>query len=290
MNHCIYICRYNYPIERLVNNFNGFNGDVKYYVFDNSDIQLSSTDVAILSTLRNNDNFVYISSNGENKGLSFAINTLNQKSLADGFTHAIYFDQDSIADSDLILNLVSRFRLVPENTFCIGPMPIDSNGEKYHVRYNNKPYIDNLHVANELITSGMLFSIALCQQLGGFDDKLFLDMVDFEVCWRARRQGYLVFVATDIHMVHQVGERHINFLGRKLPVSSPIRNYYQTRNNLYIFLSGHYSTSYAAYMFSRRLVNIMINLIFADNRLQRCKFNIEGIIDAVKGNMGKYSN
>ncbi|CAK2053801.1 rhamnosyltransferase [Vibrio crassostreae] len=286
MNTCVFICRYKFSLEEILENFANFSTGYSYFIFDNSEIPLSDDEKEILERA---DDAVYYYSFSDNLGLAYALNYLNKVAIEKDFTHAIYFDQDSKIDSELIKGLSESFFDNSKDLFCIGPKPVTYDHEDYYVRYSGK--VDgavDIYNAKELITSGMLYSLEISNHIGGFDEKLFLDMVDFEICWRARNKGYNVIVDKKVIMQHQVGENAFNFFGRKLPISAPIRNYYQTRNNLYLLINSDSPLPYKLYMFSRRLVNIIINLIFVGNKKERLVYNLKGIKDAIRKNMGKY--
>jgi GT2 family glycosyltransferase len=111
-------------------------------------------------------------------------------------------------------------------------------------------------------------------------------MVDFDICWRALANGKLIAVDKDIKMPHEVGINTIKIPFKILPISSPIRNYYQMRNVLYCAM---YKNKKSKFIILRRFVNVVINLLFADKKFLRLKYNFQGIKDAINKNMGKYN-
>lgn len=74
--------------------------------------------------------------------------------------------------------------------------------------------------------SGAAFMIrsSLYRSLGGFDDTFFAHMEEIDLCWRAKLSGSQVWAFPD-SVVYHVG-------GGTLPNNSPLKLYYNYRNNL----------------------------------------------------------
>lgn len=87
------------------------------------------------------------------------------------------------------------------------------------------------------ITSGCLVNVAVAQQLGGFDERLFLDGVDIEFCIRCQRSDLNILKVTASVALHSLGhlKRH-RVLGMTLHSTnhSALRRYYMARNTLRI--------------------------------------------------------
>jgi len=100
--------------------------------------------------------------------------------------------------------------------FCRGR--ILSNIEKDSAQYNMDREI--------FWASGAAFMIrsSLFHSLKGFDDTFFAHMEEIDLCWRAKLNGWQVWVYPD-SVVYHVG-------GGTLPNDSPVKLYYNYRNNL----------------------------------------------------------
>jgi rhamnosyltransferase len=96
-------------------------------------------------------------------------------------------------------------------------------------------------VKRTLITSGCVFEIKTFRDVGGFDEGLFIDLVDFDFCTKLRKSGRTIVLLNKVGMDHRVGNsRTVRLLGRKIVVynHSPFRLYYQMRN-LFLFARKH---------------------------------------------------
>jgi rhamnosyltransferase len=78
------------------------------------------------------------------------------------------------------------------------------DGKDYPIKLGENVF-DSYFKASEIITSGMTFRLQDIKDIGYFDEDLFLDMVDFDICWRALANGKLIAVDKDIKMPHEVG-------------------------------------------------------------------------------------
>lgn len=280
INNAIIIVRYeNNPVIFLDNIIN-LSELSKIYIYDNSKIALNIEK-------KNNIYYFHDASNG---GLAKAINHCIDVALLDGKEIAVYFDQDSTIDINLINRLVqsySRYKKKYKNLFALGPQPTMPNGRDYPIKLF-KNLEDSLYSATEIITSGITFELQTIKDIGYFDENLFLDMIDFEICWRAREKEMLIAVDKSIKMPHEVGIKTINLPFKVLPISSPIRNYYQMRNMLYLALYKYKKNKITIlYYILRRFINIIINMLFADKKMLRLKYNYLAIKDAISKRMGK---
>jgi rhamnosyltransferase len=280
MNKAIFVVRYEsepYTFKKKIIEISKY---LKVYVYDNSILPLTLSD--------NNVHYYHDSSNN---GLARAINYCVDLAVDDGIDIVTYFDQDSSVSVDIIKNLQSSYANLEQkhsNIFALGPQPITTDGDNYPVRLCNK--IDGDYFSTkEIITSGMTFRLKNIKYIGYFDEDLFLDMVDFDICWRAIENNMLIVVDTSIKMVHEVGVNTIKLPFKLLPISSPVRNYYQMRNMLYcaIYKNKKNKPTVIYYIF-RRMVNVFINIVFTDKKYLRLKFNVLGVKDAINKKMGKF--
>jgi|SaaInlStandDraft_4_1057021.scaffolds.fasta_scaffold06450_3 rhamnosyltransferase len=278
-NKAILIVRYENNPEIFKKCILELSQKYKVYVYDNSKVGISFEDENI-----------YYFHDETNGGLARAINHVVEVALDDGKKLAVYFDQDSIINTEMIQKLFTSYERLKEkysDLFVVGPQPTMPDGGDYPIKLGDN-FFDNYHKASEIITSGMTFDINDIKLIGGFDEDLFLDMVDFDICWRATEQKKLVVVDKDIKMAHEVGINTIRLPFKVLPISSPIRNYYQMRNVLYCAIYKNKKSKLTiAYYILRRFVNVIINILFADKRILRLKYNLKGIKDAISKNMGK---
>lgn len=255
---------YNPDIKGLIQNID------KYAIFfeqlvviDNSE-QVNSE---LSEGLHKLDNVQYVALNA-NRGIGYAQN-IGIKRLSTNITQVAFFDQDSwTTPSDL--NVLSTI-LQSKKDYAL----VNLSTDKF--RTDEPKLVD----VTETISSGSLVRRSVFEQVGYFDEDLFIDFIDYEFCWRVLRNGYKVGVVQGIQLHHQVDSKN----NHNHTVSAPFRNYYVFRNGLLLMKQRRvYNWLYVSELLFKRLG---YELLFNHNRVIRLKYIFKGIVDAVKGKEGQ---
>lgn len=188
----------------------------KVYVFDNSPEYRAVRDVC--KPLCN----VHYSTAGKNVGLGFGLSVIAATSYYDGYAAQLFFDQDTIFTSQT-LEFISEF-----HSAC---SPIIS--ERYvAVVFNAREESSALpfQIKDVLlaISSGSLFVLENLKKIGWHNAKYFVDGVDYELCLRARTNGYRIGSCSNTPGFDHESEqpdRFVEIFKRRLP----LRNYSGTR-------------------------------------------------------------
>lgn len=138
----------------------------------------------------------------------------------------------------------------------------------------------------DVITSGSFISVAAFTKVDGFDEKLFIDMVDTDFCFRIRQAGYSIWRTKDPLMEHSVGElTPKRFLGMRFNVTNhmPQRRYYIFRNTLYMVRKYClYDPRWAFSMLCSYLPKVFVKAcVFEKLRRQNFQYICLGIFDAL---------
>jgi rhamnosyltransferase len=189
--------------------------------------------------------------NAGNLGIAAALNRGFREVERLGSVWAIALDQDSTSEPGLVrclLECARRFSttkapaVVGANWFDEGRPDHPSLHLKAHpacrLLFQRVPAHGDLADVTCVINSGSLFHLPTWRALGGFDDSLFLDLVDTDYCLRARQAGHRVCVSACARLRHHRGsKRPVEFLGRTWwPAFMPPRRlYYLFRNRLLLF-------------------------------------------------------
>lgn len=184
---------------------------------------------------------------GRNTGVARAQNVGIDWARAHGATHVVLFDQDSEPAGDMVLCLISAWRdLVVQGVrvASLGPRYMDKR------QVNPPPFIQIRglklirHVCSSesatvevdyLISSGCLIPLSAFEAVGRMCEELFIDYVDIEWGLRAKTRGLRSFGVCNAQMAHALGDEPIKFLGRSLPLHSPLRHYYHFRNAIWLY-------------------------------------------------------
>lgn len=92
-----------------------------------------------------------------------------------------------------------------------------------------------MHATRFAMTSGSLLNLEAFRHCGPFDEKLFIDSVDYEYCLRLRKNGWKIMEWGDVLFHHHPGTRMTHrFAGVVFSLSEhpPWRHYFMARNRL----------------------------------------------------------
>ena len=228
------IVTYNPNASLLQKNLDAVSGQVDaLFVSDNS-TSPSAEAAALFDSLSGSRSATYHKMGG-NLGIAAAQNAGIGNLLDLGCDYIFFLDQDSTVPPGMVESLVEaagRLRLDGVKLGAIGPRPFN-RGENRDYRgtvVKGTRLSDSITAIPEIISSASLVPASVFADAGMMDASLFIDYVDFEWCWRAAAKGYRFFILESVRLSHQVGEGDRKFLGRKIPIATPFRLYYQVRN------------------------------------------------------------
>lgn len=167
--------------------------------------------------------------NRENQGIAKALNQLTSAAQKEGFDWILTLDQDSVVPS----NIVGEFEKYINNSSVgiLCPIICDRNIDE-EIKIN-----EDCTEIDECITSGSLLNIKAWSEIGGFDERMFIDGVDFDICYRLRQRGYKIYCIHSVVLLHELGHiEYHRFLFWKVLVKnhSAFRKYYIARNIIYV--------------------------------------------------------
>lgn len=249
-------------------------------IFDNSEIP-KAIDVSTLG-----DKVVLIA-DCVNKGISERLNMAAKMSMDYGSKWLLTMDQDSFFDEQNML----QYRQ------CWNEFDNKSSVAMFGVEYEKKPLFNkcNFLETDNLITSGSIVNLDVFKLIGGFDEKLFIDEVDSEYCYRAKVHGFKTIKFEHIYMHHSLGKvmqyrslKNFNLTPRTL--HSPIRLYYMVRNYLYVYDKYHQQLP-DSFPYRRKAIlnRIKNNLLYGKEKMQVIKYLFLAYKDYKKGKMGSRS-
>lgn len=215
----------------------------------------------------------------DNKGIAAALNFALTK--FNTFDFLLTMDQDSYfknGDFDKFLLEIKDYHC-DYDVIMFAPY---FNGDKCNDRYQMKL---------RTITSGGILNIKKAISIGGFDDCLFIDEVDHEFCYRAKKRGYKIVQCNKIELIHQLGEtieHQVLYVTMRISNHSALRRYYMVRNSLYVMRKYPYITL-VDYNYIKALFFMLVGiLLFEDNKKNKIKYMVRGMADFFRGKMGKF--
>ena len=231
----------------------------------------------------------------KNIGIAAAHNIGLTDLHAAGCIFGMLLDQDSTIDDDFAFRLSSLLvasKVKNRPVVAIGPRIICSFSEK-----TVKPRIqreisvyENLVCVTQIISSGMMIDLSKLELIGFKDERLFIDGVDHEWCWRAKTQDLLVAIANNVEMVHKLGDGRSKFAGITYKVGSPVRLYYQFRNILILARRGYVPNYWKTRNILVLPVRFFANSLLQNDKRERIKYMLCGLWDGLFKKDGAFTD
>lgn len=221
---------------------------------------------------------------GGNEGIAMRINQVAEMAIKERYDWLLTMDQDSYFDTE---NIQSYFDYMND-------YPGADQVAMFGVETVKMPEIiaDLNEPVDRLITSGSLLNLSLYEEIGPFDEQLFIDEVDHEYCYRAGLKGYRIIQFTHIFLEHQLGEsvevKTLKGSHKTTSFHSPLRLYYMVRN--YLYVRGKYKDVYQKDLKIRGtalLHRIKNNVLYGPDKWKTLKVVFTALSDYKKGKMGK---
>jgi len=226
--------------------------------------------------------------NSCNLGISMAFNTVLLNNTfnwhLDDFI--VFFDQDSKIAVNHINNLIKCYNNIEnekKKIGCLGPFWIDSSIDNHYIHQNM------LLQTKKMITSSMLIRLRTLKEIGFWNEDIFLDLADWDLCWRLNCYGYKHFLTSDVIMIHQLG----NGIKRKglikVKNGTPIREYYQIRDGIKLLKKKYVPFEFKIRVFLMFSIRSVLHLMVLEEKKLRLHYILRGIKDGIKKINGEYS-
>lgn len=214
--------------------------------------------------------------NRSNLGIAAALNLVFDYALENAFDWVLTLDQDSICSNGLIDEYKKYLTL--ERVGMLTCIIKDRNINIHELEGQS-----NCEEVQRCITSGAFCSTAMFSEVGGFDEELFIDWVDYEYCARIREAGFRIYKIGFCGLLHEIGRGEIKkllFAECTVINEAPIRVYYRTRNRLRVSRTfSEYTVRGALLASFKDMIKIVA---FEENKRDKLKALLKGIRDAGK--------
>ncbi len=279
------IITYNPDIDKLMKNIIAVLPQVEgLLIVDNGSDNVSDINKLIQRVnVEHNPGFtdILFKTNDKNKGVAYALNQIMNKAESQGATWVLTLDDDT----EVYPELVSMYKKFidegkVDNLASISCLRKDRQYKeknvaiKESVSHIGKEY----DIVKTCITSGNLVFVDAWRKVKGFNNRLFIDMVDDDFCFRLGEQGYKIVRLNEYGFLHEMGENimHVRFLGKDKVVFaySPSRKYYTARNVRYMInrYDMGLNNEYTRYLFKR----IVGTILYEKQKLKGLNAYIKG--------------
>lgn len=221
--------------------------------------------------------------NYENLGLSIAFNKYlkNQNEIHDD-DFVFFFDQDSIIPDCHIAKMIKEYERIQSqniNIGILGPVYYNNSSGRIEESDNTEFVTDYSFYVDRVITSSMLCQFKTIKEVGFWNEEIFLDMADWDLCWRLLNYGKKCCMTTISVLQHQIGKKTKKIGPFRIIYDREIREYYQIRDGLKLLKKKYLPRRYVYYLIYMLTLRIILETIFFKKKRLRLRMYFKGILD-----------
>lgn len=251
----------------------------KYYSFLNHLFVVDNSPVVneeVVQELEKLEKVTYIPL-GENKGIATALKVGLEKAKEDNADICLTMDQDSEFPTDKWSEVYDYLERYISEYAIIG------------LNFNSDSTEKGLVKVDTLLTSGNFINMSDYKKIKGFNEDLFIDCVDFELCEQFYNIGRRIAYINEISLKHKMGDNPIRkrffFVHVTALNHSPIRYYYRYRNGYYLYHKNKkFYKNLKNQFFSIKLKVIL----YEPNKREKLKMMSRGAKDAKRNILGPF--
>ncbi|WP_104107142.1 glycosyltransferase [Nocardioides sp. 616] len=227
---------------------------------------------------------------GVNRGIGAALNAGIEvlRSSVEDLGHVLTLDQDSVVPDGYVEALLEAQRHAVAHGVRVAMVAPESVDSVARLRAGRRRR-DGVVIGDEPIQSGLLVPVSTLDDLGTFDETLFIDGVDTDFYLRARTAGRHCVLAIGTRLEHRLGRAITVAGGRELPfpVSADFRYHYQCRNTL-LLLRRHATRHpvWAVRAVGKLARHLVIVTVLAPGRQRRLGHVRRGLAAGLRGRSG----
>jgi len=221
--------------------------------------------------------------NAENNGIGCALNQGLEYAMKNNFRLLLTMDQDTVLCDDAVQKMIDVLNL---DTSIVSVGPIYQTGQDV----TNKPQYKKVAY---LITSGNLTSVDSAVGVGGYNEKMFIDSIDFDFSLTMQTKGHSIAKANQAYMKHKIGEKEkakFLFFQFEIFTHSSLRHYYIYRNHMYIMKK--YFFKYPVFCCKKQVIMLLYTLqvlFIQSHKKEKLSMMYRGIKDAISKRYGSFS-
>jgi rhamnosyltransferase len=263
---------YQPDVRALINNILSLVDDVdQLLIYKNSEIEI---DECHFSQYLHKIKYL---GNGNNIGIAGALNEGVKWAFENSFTHLLTLDQDSF----FLKSHLEKFKIKIENSslyevgvFCPNFEDRGSLSVKSEDSY--------VEVA-DAITSGSIYPLQVFEKCGLFEDKLFIDAVDYEFCYRMyKTKGLITVIFPEIILKHEVGYPTKIMFGLVTDNYSAFRTYYIVRNHIVMWRRHSDLFQYKKNLVKNHILCRIVKILIGEkDKFAKIKSIVVGIYDGL---------
>lgn len=202
----------------------------------------------------------------------------------------IFFDQDSRINEGYIDALADEYcqieRIRPD-LGCMGPIFYNTSNGTVEIPHQKTYLSEKTYAVKNTITSSLMTRYKNLKKVGFWNSNLFLDLADWDLCWRMEKAGMLCCMTERVTLYHSVGNGQKKVGPIKLRQGQPFREYYQTRDALYLLQENYVPAKMRLRLIANLTVRPIVHYLFLDHKKERMQFIKRGFADHKNGLHGE---
>ena len=237
---------------------------------------------------------VYIDNN-DNLGIATALNQACDKAIELQFKWILTMDQDS---SFINFDHYKKCLEKVQNVNNVALLAANTDKEGYSTFDRKECSCNYREDKFSVITSANIVNLEYFEEIGRFNDKLFIDMVDYDYCLRINIKKFKILYFPDVFVEHKLGEVHLrtNIFTRKKKYKTEHnaqRAYYIARN--YLYVARNYGKYFPNDVGMLHILNIVFIhdvtkiLIYEIDKWNKLKAKFIGLYHFIINRYGKYN-
>ncbi|RME72541.1 MAG: glycosyltransferase [Planctomycetota bacterium] len=220
-----------------------------------------------------------------NRGIGWALNVAAERARHAGYRWLLTLDQDSRTPPGFAAALHAWLPHAPEpdRSAVLAPLHHDP------ARREPPPRLERPRTTTHVMTSGNLVRLEALEQIGGWNEQLFIDMVDHEICWRLWDAGWQV-VEVPVILPHSVGAVTVcELAGRRFRTTNHAvwRRYMIARNLTWLAVRHLRRRPRCVTGELRAVARELLKALLAEPRpIEKLLRSTQGVIDGLRARLG----
>ena len=267
------IVTYNPDVSRLDENISAVLREPvdNVLIFDNGSENIQE----ILTYIKRKD--ISIHKNKKNIGIASALRYIMDYATSNNYDWVMTLDQDSV----IISGLVDEYKTYAAKLKDVAMLTciIQDRNFQEKIFYEDKP-----QKVTRCITSAAFTNVKCYQKTLGYDEKMFIDYVDFDLCYSLIEAGFKIYKIPFAGLLHEVGNgKNVSFFGKQQIIynHSAFRKYYLIRNSIYC-AKKHPQFDSPCRIRLRAWREMLFVLLYEENKIPKLKRMCKGYLDGIK--------